>query len=53
MAVVWHSDQPESSAVVDSPLPEVATPVESAPTAIGRVGATMDRAELLRLVRAG
>lgn len=44
MAVVWHSRHRQ-------PLPEI--PAPRSPAQLPEVGAAMDRAELLRLVRAG
>jgi hypothetical protein len=49
MAVVWHSGQRESLAAE----PPVRPPAPLAPTPLSRVGPAMDRAELLRLVKAG
>jgi len=44
--VVWHSGRPE-------PLPTAPIPATPAAAPMPQVGAAMDRAELLRLVKAG
>jgi hypothetical protein len=48
MAVVWHSGQPDP---LPDPLPAPHLPAPRVP--LPEVGAAMDRAELLRLVKAG
>lgn len=55
MAVVWNSCVQDSAATDHPPLPDPVTPANGGTPATSpeKVGASMDRAELLRLVRAG
>ncbi|MPZ28362.1 MAG: WhiB family transcriptional regulator [Micromonosporaceae bacterium] len=60
MAVVWHNGQldplsPAAAPATRPPMPATPAPVPAAraPAALPELGAVMDRAELLRLVKAG